>query len=193
MGNDGQLYGPQHYQYPPYFQPLTPTSGPFTPTAVHPQGEISTSAAADQKPLSVDSANGNSNAGTNGTSAKGKNFMHLLNCCNRIHVPLLYVLLEVVCFSGRTPTSGYQDPRFGFDGVHSPIPWLDAPIFSDGQPRPVSSTAISSSISSGNNGTASRNQNQNYRPNSQYMVCTYFLACKLNNVLPCTLSCIKIY
>ncbi|WJX47373.1 hypothetical protein P8452_34070 [Trifolium repens] len=138
MGNDGQLYGPQHYQYPPYFQPLTPTSGPFTPTAVHPQGEISTSAAADQKPLSVESANGNS--GTNGTSAKG-----------------------------RTPTSGYQDPRFGFDGVRSPIPWLDAPIFSDGQPRPVSSTAISSSISSGNNGTASRNQNQNYRPNSQYM------------------------
>ncbi|PNY08947.1 cipk1 interacting protein ect2 [Trifolium pratense] len=138
MGNDGQLYGPQHYQYPPYFQPLTPTSGPFTPTAVHPQGEISTSVAADQKPLSVESANGNSNAGTNGASAKG-----------------------------RTPTSGYQDPRFGFDGVRSPIPWLDAPIFSDGQPRPASSTAISSSISSGNNGTASRNQN--YRPNSQYM------------------------
>ncbi|KAI5384781.1 YTH domain-containing protein ECT4 isoform X1 [Lathyrus oleraceus] len=139
MGNDGQLYGPQHYQYPPYFQPLTPTSGPFTPTpAVHPQGEISTSVAADQKPLSVDTANGNSNVVSNGVSAKG-----------------------------RTTASGYQDPRFGFDGARSPVPWLDAPIFSDGQPRPVTSTAISSSISSGNNGTASRNQT--YRPNSQYM------------------------
>lgn len=75
MGNDGQLYGPQHYQYPPYFQPLTPSSGPFTPTpAVHPQGEISTSVAADQKPLSVDTANGNSNGVTNGVSAKGNSF-----------------------------------------------------------------------------------------------------------------------
>ncbi|CAI8618779.1 unnamed protein product [Vicia faba] len=139
MGNDGQLYGPQHYQYPPYFQPLTPTSGPFTPTpAVHTQGEISTSVAADQKPLSLDTSNGNSNVVSNGVGAKG-----------------------------RTTTSAYQDPRFGFDGARSPVPWLDAPIFSDGQPRPVTSTAISSSISSGNNGTASRNQT--YRPNSQYM------------------------
>lgn len=75
MGNDGQLYGPQHYQYPPFFQPLTPTSGPFTPTsAAHPQGDNSTSVAADQKPLSVEAANGNTNAGTNGVNAKGKNF-----------------------------------------------------------------------------------------------------------------------
>ncbi|XP_004504214.1 YTH domain-containing protein ECT4 isoform X2 [Cicer arietinum] len=139
MGNDGQMYAPQHYQYPPYFQPLTPTSGPFTPTpAVHPQGDVSTSVAADQKPLSVEAANGNSNAVSNGVSAKG-----------------------------RTPTSGYQDPRFGFDGVRSPIPWLDAPIFSDGKARPVTSTAITSSISSGNNVSASRNQT--YHPNSQYM------------------------
>lgn len=139
MGNDGQLYGPQHYQYPPYFQPLTPTSGPFTPTpAVLPQGEVSTSVAADQKPLPVEPANGNSNAVTNGGSVKG-----------------------------RGPTSGYQDPRFGFDGVRSPIPWLDAPIFSDGQPRPVSSTTITSTVSGGNNVTASRNQP--FRPNSQFM------------------------
>ncbi|KAL3020648.1 hypothetical protein AAZX31_05G155500 [Glycine max] len=132
MGNDGQLYGPQHYQYPPYFQPLTPTSAPFTPTpAVLPQGEVSTSVAADQKPLPVDAANGNSNGVVNGGNAKG-----------------------------------YQDPRFGFDGVRSPIPWLDAPLFSDGQPRPVSSTTITSSISGGNN-TASRNPT--FRPNSQFM------------------------
>ncbi|KAL3020651.1 hypothetical protein AAZX31_05G155500 [Glycine max] len=138
MGNDGQLYGPQHYQYPPYFQPLTPTSAPFTPTpAVLPQGEVSTSVAADQKPLPVDAANGNSNGVVNGGNAKG-----------------------------RGPTSGYQDPRFGFDGVRSPIPWLDAPLFSDGQPRPVSSTTITSSISGGNN-TASRNPT--FRPNSQFM------------------------
>lgn len=84
---------------------------------------------------------------------------------------MLYKMQFVL--TGRT-TSGYQDPRFGFDGARSPVPWLDAPIFSDGQPRPVSSTAISSSIPSGNNGTASRNQT--YRPNSQYMVCKVFLS-----------------
>ncbi|XP_057421110.1 YTH domain-containing protein ECT4-like isoform X2 [Lotus japonicus] len=137
MGNDGQLYGPQHYQYPPYFQPLTPTSAPFTPTSVLPQGEISTSVAADQKPLPVDAANGNSNTVPSGGSPKG-----------------------------RGPASGYQDPRFGFDGARSPNPWLDAPLFSDGQLRPVSSTTNTSSISGGNN-TASRNQS--YRPNSQFM------------------------
>ena len=72
MGNDGQLYGPQHYQYPPYFQPLTPTSGPFTPTpAVPPQGEVPTSVAAEQKPLPVEAANANSNGVTNGGSTKG--------------------------------------------------------------------------------------------------------------------------
>ncbi|XP_061363474.1 YTH domain-containing protein ECT4-like isoform X2 [Gastrolobium bilobum] len=132
LGNDGQLYGPQHYQYPPYFQPLTPTSGPFTPTPAVPQGDVSTSIAADQKPLSVEAVNGNSNGVSNGGNAKG-----------------------------------YQDPRFGFDGVRSPLPWLDAPLFSDGQPRPVSSTTITSSISGGNNVAASRNQT--FRPNSQFM------------------------
>ena len=29
MGHDGQLYGPQHYQYPtPYYQPQAPNGGP---------------------------------------------------------------------------------------------------------------------------------------------------------------------
>ncbi|PPS14591.1 hypothetical protein GOBAR_AA05970 [Gossypium barbadense] len=52
LGNDGQLYGPQHYQYPPFFQPMTLNSGPFTPNPAAPShGELLTSAAADQKPF----------------------------------------------------------------------------------------------------------------------------------------------
>ncbi|XP_019461658.1 PREDICTED: uncharacterized protein LOC109360893 isoform X3 [Lupinus angustifolius] len=72
IGNDGQLYGPQHYQYPQYFQPLTPTSGgSFAPTAtVPPLGEITSSVAADQKPLPVETANGNSNGVTNSGNTK---------------------------------------------------------------------------------------------------------------------------
>lgn len=164
MGNDGQLYGPQHYQYPPYFQPLTPTSGPFAPTAVPPQGEVATSVAADQKPLPVEAANGN--GVTNGGNAKGNNGAAPVKPAyqNSFGSNASY---ERGAMPGRGPTSGYQDPRFVFDGVRSPIPWLDAPQFSDGQPRPVSSTTITSSISAGNNGAASRNQT--YRPNSQYM------------------------
>ncbi|KAG5000014.1 hypothetical protein GLYMA_08G124600v4 [Glycine max] len=167
MGNDGQLYGPQHYQYPPYFQPLTPTSAPFTPTpAVLPQGEVSTSVAADQKPLPVEAANGNSNGVSNGGNAKGNNAAAPIKQANQNSSFSSKASNERVAMPGRGPTSGYQDPRFGYDGVRSPIPWLDAPLFSDGQPRPVSSTTITSSISGGNN-TASRSQT--FRPNSQFM------------------------
>ncbi|OIW19285.1 hypothetical protein TanjilG_20410 [Lupinus angustifolius] len=168
IGNDGQLYGPQHYQYPPYFPPLTPTSGgSFAPTAtIPPQGGITTSVAVDQKPLPVETANGNSNGVTNGRNAKGNN--------GSAPVKLAYqnsfssnASYERGAVPSRGPNSGYQDPRFGFDGVHSPVTWLDAPLFSDGQQRPANSTIISSSVSGGNNSTASRNQN--FRPNSQFM------------------------
>ena len=75
MGNDGQLYGPQHYQYPPpYFQPLTPSSEPFTPSHVAPsQGDLSISTATDQKTLPVETAKENSNGIANGVDVKGSN------------------------------------------------------------------------------------------------------------------------
>ena len=55
---------------------------------------------------------------------------------------------------GGVPASGYQDPRFGFDGLRSPLPWLDGPgpVFSD--PRPVTSTSITLTISNANNAPA---------------------------------------
>ncbi|KAF1888057.1 hypothetical protein Lal_00024069 [Lupinus albus] len=168
IGNDGQLYGPQHYQYPQYFQPLTPTSGgSFAPTAtVPPPGEITLSVAADQKPLPVETTNGNSNGVANSGNTKGNSGTAPVkpayqnsftsNASNKRSAT-----------PGRGPTSGYQDPRFVIDGIHSPIPWLDATLFSDGQQRSVNSTTVTSSISGGNNSTASRNQN--FRPNSQFM------------------------
>ncbi|KAK6235744.1 hypothetical protein SCA6_011081 [Theobroma cacao] len=167
VGNDGQLYGPQHYQYPPYFQPLTPSNGPFTPNPAAPsQGELSTSAAADQKPLPVETANTNSNGVAGGASLKGNNGSAAIkpsypssfnsnNSYGRGAMP------------GGIPASGYQDPRFGFDGFRSPIPWLDGSMFSDGQHRPVTSTGINSSFSKANNIPSLRNQN--YRSNSHYV------------------------
>lgn len=171
MGNDGQLYGPQHYQYPPYFQPLTPNSAPFTPNPAVSQSEVSTSVAADQKPLPVETANGNANGIVNtANNMKGNNNN------NGSAAPLKPASYQNSSFNsngsygrgplpGRVSTPGYQDPRFGFDGLRSGIPCLDAPLFSDWQPRPVTSSTITSSISNGNNPS----RNQNYRPNSQFM------------------------
>ncbi|KAH7857538.1 hypothetical protein Vadar_013787 [Vaccinium darrowii] len=65
---------------------------------------------------------------------------------------------------GVFPASGFQDPRYGYDGMRSPIPWLD---YSDGQSRPVTSTSMLSPISLANNVPGSKNQS--YRPNSHYM------------------------
>ena len=174
VGNDGQLYGPQHYQYPPpYFQPLTPTSGLFTPNHSAPtQGELSTSAAADQKPLPVETANANSNGVANGGTLKENNGSAAIkqpypssfnsNSSYGRGAPL-----------GGIPASGYQDPRYGFDGLRSPIPWGDGSMFSDGQHRPVTKTGINSSFSKASNNPSSRNQN--FRSNSHYMVCMIWL------------------
>ncbi|XP_031399392.1 YTH domain-containing protein ECT2 isoform X3 [Punica granatum] len=68
---------------------------------------------------------------------------------------------------GRGAFPGYQDPRFGFDGMRSPIPWLDGSVFSDGQPRPVTSGAMNNTISNANSAPSSRNQQ--FRPNSHFM------------------------
>ncbi|KAA8519137.1 hypothetical protein F0562_013390 [Nyssa sinensis] len=126
VGHDGQLYGAQHYQYPTtYFQPMTPTSGPYNPSLAAPtKGDLSISAAADQTPLPVDTANGNSNGITNERGA----------------------------LPGGIPTSGYQDPRFGFDSLRSPIVWMDGSIYSEGQPRPLTSTALTSVIATATTG-----------------------------------------
>ncbi|KAI7990763.1 YTH domain-containing protein ECT2 [Camellia lanceoleosa] len=169
MGHDGQLYGAQHYQYPPqYFQPLTPTSMPYTPTPAAPsKGEIPNSAAADQTPLSVETANGNSNGIANSGGVKGNNGSAPTKHTYQNSSFNTNASYGRGGLPGGIPTLGFQDPRFGFDGLRSPIPWLDGTIFSDGQPRPVTSTSMVSSISHANNSPASRNQN--YRPHSHLM------------------------
>ncbi|RVW23198.1 hypothetical protein CK203_099545 [Vitis vinifera] len=87
---------------------------------------------ADQKPLFVETADGNSNGIASGGAMKRNN--------------------------GFAP-----DPRFAFDGLRPPLPWLDGLVFS--YPRPVTSTSITSSISNANNVTALRN----LQPYSHFM------------------------
>ncbi|PIN18623.1 putative high-glucose-regulated protein [Handroanthus impetiginosus] len=158
LAHDGQLYGAQHYQYPtPYFQSLTPTSGPYPSPAATAKAEIATSASTDQASLPVDSTNSKSNGIANSGGAKGNNgpvrptyqnsSYNVNGSYGRGALP------------GGIHASGYQDPRYGFDGLPSPIQWLESPYFSDGQPRPVTSSSMTNSVANGNNVLSSRNQN----------------------------------
>lgn len=175
VGHDGQLYGSQQYHYP-YFQPLPPTSNSNTTPAALPKGEIATSAAAaDQASLSVDSANGNSNVIANG-GVKG----------NTAPMPVRPAFQNSSLNAngsyglGTLPggvASGYQDPRLCFDGVHSPIPWIDGSMFTDGQARPVTSNSFTPSFSNGYAAPSAKNQNVHPR----VMVC-------YSRVLICSLS-----
>ncbi|KAL6563441.1 hypothetical protein OROGR_002400 [Orobanche gracilis] len=164
VGHDGQLYGAQPYQYPtPYFQSLAPTSGPYpTPTAPA-KGEMVTSAAADQAPLSGDShsTKTKSNGIANSGGAKGNNGAAPVRATYQNSSYNMNGSYGSGTFSGGLPASAYQDPRYVFDGYQSPIPWLESPYFTDGQHRPISTTAVTSSVANGN-GLASRNQN--FRP-----------------------------
>lgn len=157
VGHDGQLYGAQQYQYPtPYFQQLTPTSGPYSTPAAPPKAEKSTTGAGDKPTLTIETANVNSNGITNvgvvkanSGSAPHKSFQNSFKNNNgsfgRGALP------------GGVPTSAYQDPRFGYDSLVSPVPWMDVPLYSD-YSRPMTNTSIKPPISSGN-GIPSRNQN----------------------------------
>ncbi|CAN4091696.1 unnamed protein product [Withania somnifera] len=157
MGHDGQFYGSQQYHYP-YFQPLPSTSTSNTTTASLPKGEMATSAAAaDQALLSVDSANGNSNVIANG-GVKGNAVSMSVRPAfqnSSLNANGFYGL-------GTLPGGvalGYQDPRLGFDGVRSPIPWIDGSIFTEGQARPVTSNSFAPSFSNGYAAPSSKSQN----------------------------------
>lgn len=171
VGHDGQLYGPQHYQYPtPYFQPLTPTTNAYAPTPPLPPQvlDTSTSSAADQKPIPVETGKGNSNAISNGGGVKGNNGTAPFRPSHQnptFNSNASYG--RGAGLPGGFPASGYQDPRFGFDGARSPIPWLDGPAFSDAHPRPLTNTSITSPVSNFSNIPSSRNQN--LRPQSHLM------------------------
>lgn len=168
VGHDGQMYGAQHYQYPtPYFQSLTPTSGPYSTPAAPTKGEMGTAATGDQAPLSVDSANSKSNGVANGGGPKGNNATAPARATYQNSSFNVNGTYGRGTLPGGIPATGYQDPRWGFDGLQSPIPWLENPYFSDGQQRPITSSSMTSSIANGNGVPSSRNQN--YRP--QYMVC----------------------
>ncbi|XP_076882915.1 YTH domain-containing protein ECT2-like [Bidens hawaiensis] len=131
VGQDGQLYGGQQFQYPnPYFQPMTPTGGPYSSAAVPPKSQNTPSAAVDST---------NTVKGINGSAPVRPNPYQ-----------------NSVFNANGSYRRGAQN---GFDGV----PWLDAPLLSNGRAR------NNSNITPGVNGNSFASRSQNYYPNSHIM------------------------
>ncbi|KAG9452028.1 hypothetical protein H6P81_004932 [Aristolochia fimbriata] len=162
MGHDGQLYGPYQYQTP-YYSPCALNQAP------NGQGEVSTSVAADQVPIPVDTSNKNTNGipitnGSNDGATPITNVNVSNNGATSIRPNFHKSLSKSNGSYGRgvlpsgIPPAGYQDPGFGYEGIRSPIPWSDGPVFSDGKPRPTppSTSPQFSSISP--------STNHNHRP-----------------------------
>ncbi|KAL7596167.1 hypothetical protein Lser_V15G29372 [Lactuca serriola] len=127
--HDGQIYGAQHYQYPtPYFQPMANT--PSVPLKVE-----------NSRSTPVDTTTGNPNSIIKGTTNSA---------------PVRPPVYQNSGFN-RGAHNSFQDPRYGFDGVHSPIPWLDTPLRNNNITPPLLNT----------NGFSSKNQN--VRPHSHLM------------------------
>ncbi|XP_021714930.1 uncharacterized protein LOC110682894 isoform X2 [Chenopodium quinoa] len=147
MPHDTHLFGHQQYQYSaPYFPPGTYTNPP--------PPEVS-SAPAVQTPLSVDPSDAVSNA-----NAKGPNIRPAYH--NSTYTMPPYGKPAAL------PASGYQDPRFAFDGVRSPLPWLDGPVFADGHLRPLTNNSFPSSVSHAN-GPPPSSTTQNLCPHASVM------------------------
>ncbi|KAK9157701.1 hypothetical protein Scep_004275 [Stephania cephalantha] len=136
IGHDGQLYGPQHYQYP--FYQMRPNGSFAANQPSVSQAEVTASVAADKAPLSADlpKGNGTGRFGGNGNGSVPKptqpnSLLNVNGLYGRGSVP------------GGIPASSSQDVRCGFDGARSLVPWLDGSGLPNGQPRPATSTSSS--------------------------------------------------
>ena len=127
--------------------PPSPASSHSTTTSqtTTPQVEVSASANGDDTPIPSDppkiSTKGTSNGHVNGDAASA---------------PLKHGHLKPItassgpCGNGALPSgipSVYSpDPRYPYDGMRSPIPWLDGSAFLDGQQRQVPTGTLSSVV-----------------------------------------------
>lgn len=168
MGHDGQLYGPQHYQYPSYYHhPHAPNGGPYAPSqATAPQGDVSTSVAVDQVPLSIEASKGNTTNLLSSGNVNGNNGIKSFRSIHQNSSLSSNGSYGRVSLPTVVPSSGHQDPRFGFEGTQLSIP------LADGQSKHFSSVGFSSPISHVNNFPSGRNQN--FRPFPQMMVCNRY-------------------
>ncbi|KAL9251908.1 YTH domain-containing protein [Drosera capensis] len=152
VGHENQFYGHFPFQYQSPFLPVSTSGVTHTPAGTR-QGEWS-HGAASVIPYTSETANNNASftpnygvKGTNGSAPYYPSYQNPSFTANNSYG------------HGGLPSSSYQDARFGYDRMMSPVSWLGDPVFSDGQPMPVISNSFSSSVPQGLYGPAYRRQN----------------------------------
>ncbi|XP_057982878.1 YTH domain-containing protein ECT4-like isoform X2 [Malania oleifera] len=144
IAHNGQIYGPQHYHYPtPYFQAPVPNRASYPNLPSIPQVEASSSIIANRLPLSAETIKGNLASIVNGGNANTNNVSQSFKPSYQNSS-----ISSTGCY-GRPgiPSLGYQDPKLVFDGIQSPIPWLDATF---GQSRHTSGSHVNNVLSGRN-------------------------------------------
>ncbi|XP_042473730.1 YTH domain-containing protein ECT4-like [Zingiber officinale] len=156
LGQSSHLYGVQHYQYPTsYYQPPITFSPFMTSQSPNAKGAVPTSSAVDvpsipgdaAKPIFNGTAKENANSSNASLKVKPAQQNSSLNSGG---------LAGKGASPGRPLSSGYQDPRYGFDGVWPTVQFFDGYVFPDGQRKPA--TKNSGPMSSGAGNISSRNQ-----------------------------------
>ncbi|KDP39708.1 hypothetical protein JCGZ_02728 [Jatropha curcas] len=143
MGNDGQLYGTEHYQYPsPFYQAPIANGTLYT----HNRGSVSqteapASAAVDKGALSVVTAAGNPNTTLNGGSLNRSNGPKPFRPTNQKSSSNFNNSYK----RGGLP-AGFTPAYHGYDQYQSPMPWLDASMFSNGPAGHAINNGFSSSL-----------------------------------------------
>ena len=132
---------PTPCQYPSYFQPMNQTTVP-------PKGDMSKASGAGQPALSVDTT-GNGNKGPVRPAAYQNSTFNSNGSYNR------------------GAQSTYQDAQYGFGGVHSPLPWVDSSVYSNGLSGNNTNTTPLS------NANVFASKNHNFRTNSHLVVRFY--------------------
>ncbi|PKA45823.1 Cleavage and polyadenylation specificity factor CPSF30 [Apostasia shenzhenica] len=167
LAHDSQMYTSQHYQYPStYVQPQgAPSTLLSSNYSLSLKGEGLQSVAGEQSPIPVDAPKLNSKGAAN-ESANG-------NCC--LEPPKQSQQTSSLTSNGpyvrgvlpgRQLSSVYRDPRFSGDGMRSPIPWYEGPMYVN--PSSVSATTHVPSTASHNSSPAPV-RNQSVRPIPQPM------------------------
>ncbi|KAJ8763177.1 hypothetical protein K2173_025562 [Erythroxylum novogranatense] len=127
MGQDGQLYGTQQYQYPnPYYRPPPSATMLHSPSqAITSQVQVPSISTVDTIPMSGGGGTGNPNYAVNSSNLIKTNGSKPFRPSNQ-NYSNSNGNNERGNWPSGFPSSGYQDPWFGCEGFQSPIPWVNA-------------------------------------------------------------------
>ncbi|XP_042437472.1 YTH domain-containing protein ECT2-like isoform X2 [Zingiber officinale] len=133
LRHNNQLYTSQHYQFQAtYFQPPLPTNAPYTSQNPSSKVNISTSTATDVAPTPIDTTQASSNGIAKESTSNNNRVTKIIQSQHNIASNIGGAFGKSISSGGQSP-SGYQDLRYGFDSMWSPISWYDGSIFADGQ------------------------------------------------------------